>query len=215
MAQLPTGATFYIASAFGSALTVSALTNASEAVATSTAHGLSNGDIVEITSGWGRINKRTARVKSVATNTFTLEGIETSNTSFFPAGTGIGSVRKATTFTQVVNVMNPQNSGGDPRNVSYRFIESDIDYSINDGFTASSYTLEIDADTIGQAGYTALKTLTDAQSDTILLIQTRNLAKIYQPCTVALNENVRMQEGQINRCVAAFNGTNRSTRYSS
>jgi hypothetical protein len=32
---------------------------------------------------------------------------------------------------------------------------------------------------------------------------------------VALNENVRMQEGQINRCVAAFNGTNRSTRYSS
>lgn len=215
MAQVPTGTTFFVASAFGSAITVTALTNASEAVATATAHGLANNDIVEITSGWGRLNKRIARIKSVTTNNFTLEGMDTSNTNFYPAGTGIGSVRKVTTLTQITGVMNPQSSGGDPKTVTYNFIESDVDYSINDGFNATSYTLELDADQIGSAGYTALKNLTDVQTDTCMQMVSRNGAKIYVPCTVALNESVRLQSGQINRVTVQFNGNNRLTRYAS
>ncbi len=215
MAQVPTGSTFYIASAYGSALTTTIVSNASEASVTSTAHGLSNGDIVEVTSGWGRLNLRVFRVKTVAANTFVLEGADTTSTTYFPSGTGIGSVRKITTFTQLTNVMNPSSSGGDPKTVTYKFIESDVEYSINDGFTASSYTLEMDADAIGTAGYTALKSLTDVQTDTCLRINTRNGAVIYQPCTVALNEAVRMQDGQINRVNVAMNGKNRLTRYAS
>ena len=53
--------------------------------------------------------------------------------------------------------------GGDPKTVTYKFVESDVEYSINDGFSATSYTLDLDADSIGQPGYTALKSLTDAQ----------------------------------------------------
>lgn len=215
MAQVPTGATFYIASTFASSKTTTVVTNASEAVVTCTAHGYSNGDIVEMTSGWGRLNRRAVRIKSVATDTFTLEGIDTTNTQFFPAGIGVGSVRKATAFTQITSVMNPQTSGGEPRTVSYKFIESDVEYSINDGFSATSYQLALDADSVGSAGYTALRTLTDVQTDTILKILLRSGSVIYQPCTVALSEGVRMQEGQINTVVASFNGNNRLTRYAS
>ena len=82
---------------------------------TSAAHGYSNGDIVEITSGWGRLNLRNFRIKSVATDTFVLEGADTTSTTLFPAGSGIGSVRKISTFTQITGVMNPQSSGGDPK----------------------------------------------------------------------------------------------------
>lgn len=215
MAQVPTGATFYIASAFASSKTTTVVTNAAEAVVTCTAHGYSNGDIVEITSGWGRLNRRAFRIKSVTTDTFVLEGADTSNTAFFPAGTGVGSVRKATTFTQITAILNPQSTGGEPKNVSYKFIESDVDYSINDGFTATSYQVAMDADAIGSAGYTALRTLTDVQSDTILKILLRSGSVIYQPCTVALNESVKLQEGQINTVAASFNGNNRLTRYAS
>lgn len=215
MAQVPTGATFYIASTFASSKTTTVVTNASEAVVTCAAHGYSNGDIVEMTSGWGRLNRRAVRIKSVATDTFTLEGIDTTNTQFFPAGIGVGSVRKATAFTQITSVMNPQTSGGEPRTVSYKFIESDVEYSINDGFSATSYQLALDADSVGSAGYTALRTLTDVQTDTILKILLRSGSVIYQPCTVALSEGVRMQEGQINTVVASFNGNNRLTRYAS
>lgn len=215
MAQVPTGTTFFIASTIASSKTTTVVTNAAEAVVTSAAHGYSNGDIVEINSGWGRIHRRVFRIKSVTTDTFVLEGQDTTNTTFYPAGQGTGSVRKITAFTQMTSVMNPQSQGGDPRTVNYRFVESDVDYSINDGFNATSYTLELDADSIGSAGYGALKTLTEVQTDTCLRINTRNGAVIYQPCTVALNEAVRMQDGQINRVTVQFNGNNRLTRYAS
>lgn len=215
MAQVPTGSTFFIASAFAASKTTTIVTNATEAVVTSAAHGYSNGDIVEMTSGWGRLNRRNFRIKSVATDTFVLEGADTSSTTYYPAGTGVGSVRKISTFTQLTTIMNPQSTGGDPKTVTYKFIESDVEYSINDGFTATSYTLELDADSIGSAGYAALKTLTEVQTDTSLKIVTRNGALIFQPCTVALNEAIRMQDGQINRVNVSFNGNNRLTRYAS
>jgi hypothetical protein len=215
MAQVPTGTTFHIASSIAAAKTTTVATNAAECVVTSAGHGYSNGDIVEITSGWGRLNRRVFRIKSVATDTFVLEGADTQSTTFFPAGNGVGSVRKITTFTQITGVMNPQSQGGDPKNASYRFVESDVDYSINDGFNATSYSMDIDADQIGGAGYTALKTLTDAQTDTCLKMVTRSGSLLFQPCTVALNEAVKLQDGQINRVTAVYNGNNRLTRYAS
>jgi hypothetical protein len=215
MAQVPTGTVFNIASAYGAAENTTVVTNATEAVVTSAGHGFSNGDFVEVTSGWGRLNKRVARVKSSTTDTFVLEGIDTSNTTYFPAGTGLGSVRKITAFTQITNVMNPQSSGGDPKTVNYKFVESDVEYSINDGFSATNYTMDLDADAIGTAGYTALKSLTDVQTDTCLKMVTRSGSIVLYPCTVALNESVKLQDGQINRVTAAFNGKNRPTRYAS
>lgn len=215
MAQVPTGTTFHVASTIASAKTTTVVTNAAEAVVTSAAHGYTNGDIVIVTSAWGRLHKRSFRIKSVTTDTFVLEGCDTTNTSFFPAGNGTGTVQKISTFTQITGVMNPNSSGGDPKPVEYKFVESDVSYSINDGFTATNYTMEIDADQIGSAGYTALKTLTDVQTDTVMKMVTRSGSLILVPCTVALNEAVKLQDGQINRVSCAFNGNNRLTRYAS
>lgn len=215
MSQVPTGSTFFVASTIAAAKTVSSVTNATEAVATSTAHGYSNGDIVIMFSGWGRLNKRAFRIKSVTTDTFVLEGCDTSSTTFFPAGSGVGTVQKISTWTQVTTVMNPKTNGGDPKKVTYKFIESDVEYSINDGFAATDYEIELDADSIGGAGYTALKSLTDLQTDTVLRIITKSGSFNLIPCTVALNESVQMQEGQINRVKAVFNGNNRAVRYAS
>lgn len=215
MAQVPTGSTFYIASTIAVAKTASVVTNATEAVVTSTAHGYSNNDVVIMFSGWGRLNKRAFRIKSVTTDTFVLEGADTTNTTFYPSGTGIGTVQKVSTFTQITTVMNPSSSGGEPKTVSYKFIESDVEYSINDGFTATSYTLDLDADSIGTAGYTAMKALTEVQTDTVLKVVTRSGSLLLVPCTVALNESVSMQDGQINKVKASFNGNNRAVRYAS
>lgn len=215
MAQVPTGSTFYIGSTIAAAKAVTAVTNAAEAVVSSTAHGFSNGDVVVMLSGWGRLNKRAFRIKSVTTNDFVLEGCDTTNTNFFPSGTGIGSAQKVSTFAQVTTVMNPSSSGGEPKQVTYKFIESDVEYSINDGFSATSYSLDLDADSIGTPGYTALKNLTEVQTDTVLKVVTRSGSILLVPCTVALNEAVQMSDGQINKVKASFNGNNRAVRYAS
>jgi len=166
-------------------------------------------------SGWGRLNKRAFRVKSVTTDSFVLEGADTTNTTFYPSGTGTGTVQKVSTFTQITTIMSPSSTGGEPKTVSYKFIESDVEYSINDGFSATSYTVELDADSIGTAGYTALKNLTEVQTDTVLKIVTRSGSLLLVPCTVALNEAVTLQDGQINKVKAQFAGNNRAVRYAS
>ena len=215
MAQVPTGTLAFVGSALGSALSVTAATNASECQLTSAAHGLSNGDFVLTSLGWGRINQRVYRVKSVATNTFVLEGANTSSTTFYPNGTTTGSVYKITTFTQVTLVTGISSSGGEPKDTEYKYVESDVSYKINDGFTATSYQLTLDADAIGSSGYSALQTLTEVQTVTALKLVTRSGSVLLQPGTVALNESVSFQDGQINTVTCSFNGTGRVVRYAS
>jgi hypothetical protein len=215
MPTVPTGTIYAVATAFGASQTVTSISNATEAVVSCTGHGYSNGDYVLITTGWGRLNKRAFRVKSVTTNTFVLELANTTSTEFFPSGSSAGTVSKVTTFQQISKIMNPQTSGGDPKNITYKYLESDVENSKNDGFTAVQESFEIDADEIGGAGYTALQTLTDVQSDTILKKTLKSGSIILTPCTIALNENVRMQDGQINRCVVSVSASNRITRYAS
>lgn len=111
---LTTGTVIAIASAYGSSVTMSALTNASEAVATlSGGHGVVVGDYLEITSGWGRLNNRIFRVKTVATNDVTLELCNTSSTTIYPAGTGTGTIRRITAWTNLSQLQSISSSGGD------------------------------------------------------------------------------------------------------
>jgi len=217
MASVPTGATFFIASAFASALSTSTASNAVECVlGMASTTGLSNGDIVEVGSGWGRLNLRAFRIKNVVANTsITLEGCDTTNTTFFPPGSGVGSVRKVNTFTQITQVTAVSSSGGEPRTVNYKYMESDVEYSINDGFSASQFTLTMDADSIGTAGYTAARNLTEVQSNTIMRMNLRNGSLVLVPCTVALNEAVALNDGQINAVTLAVNSNNRLVRYAS
>lgn len=212
MAQVPTGTLFSVATVLSSAITVTAISNAADAVCTATGHGLTTGDVVQITSGWGRLNKRFFEVETVDANSFKLTNGDTSSTSFFPPGSGAGSAMEVTTWAQLSKVMNPATSGGEPKTVTYKFLESDVEYSINDGFTASSMTLEFDDDDT-TAGYTALRALTDTQSDTCIKQLMRSGSRVYLPCTLALNDIPRLQEGQINRISAQFNGNARHTRY--
>lgn len=111
---LSTGAKLYIASTYGASKTMSALTNATSAVATLEAsHGVIVGDIVEVTSGWGLLNYRLARASNVATNDVTLEAIDTSSTSRYPTGTGTGSVREITAWTEITQISGASTNGGD------------------------------------------------------------------------------------------------------
>lgn len=91
-----------IASTYGSSVTMSAITNATQAVATlAAAHGVVAGDYLEVTSGWGKLNGRVVRALSVSTNDVTLELVNTASTTDYPAGTGTGSVRRITAWTNI------------------------------------------------------------------------------------------------------------------
>lgn len=125
--RLPNGATFQIASAYGAAIPVTALSNANPAVATAAAHDLSDGDIIAVTSGWTRLNDRAARVANSLTGTFALERINTLNTQPYPAGSGVGSVREVTAFVEISQITDVATSGGDQQFLTFGFLADDDD----------------------------------------------------------------------------------------
>ena len=214
MATSPSGTLLAIAATFGAPKTVSGISNAAEAVVSCTAHGFSVGDIAQLYSGWGRLNRRAVRVKSATTDNFVAELIDTTSTDFFPSGTGNGTVRKVLTWQQISNYKDISSSGGEPKNITFKWNDSDVEESLNDGFSAITESFNIDADNIGQVGYELLRTYTDVQTDTILRKTLKSGSKIYTPGRVALNENVKFTDGQVNVCAVGFNANGRITRYS-
>lgn len=114
MFTLATGTAVAIASTYGTGFTITSITNANPAVATlSASHGVVVGDVIEISSGWDLLDKRLVRVSVVATNDVTLEGINTLNTSRFPVGTGAGTGREVTGWTNISQIKSMDSSGGD------------------------------------------------------------------------------------------------------
>ncbi|MDH1824610.1 phage tail tube protein [Delftia tsuruhatensis] len=213
MARTPNGTITSVATVLATAKTISAITNAAEAVASSTAHGYSVGDVLLIYSGWGRLNFRAARVKTVTTDSFTLEGIDTSNTELFTPGSGAGSARKVTTMVDLDRTMNHSSSGGDAKTVNVKFIESDVEIVLNDGFNAVQRTFDMDADMIGTPAYTALKMLSDTNADTVVRRRAKTGAVSLIPAKVSFNEEETLTEGQAVTVKGTFNAQNISTRY--
>lgn len=122
-ASLPNGAVLSIATTYGPAIPTTLLSNAAPPVATATAHGLTNSDILEVTSSWLGLDQRPARVAGSTANTVNLEGHDTTDLIRFPAGGGLGSMRKVLTWTQIDQVMDPATSGGDQRFVNWNYLE--------------------------------------------------------------------------------------------
>lgn len=164
--SLPNGIVLAVATAYAANLTVTAATNASEAVLTVT-NTLVAGDYVEFTSGWSRANNRVFRVKSPTGTTVVLEGFDTSSTTQFPAGSGTGTIRKINTWTQITQVLSCTSSGGDPQYQTYSFLEQDYDSQIPTTTSAQSIALELaDDPTLG--GYVAVKAAALSRATTAL-----------------------------------------------
>ena len=111
--KLATGTQVAAASTYGTGFTVTAITNANPAVATlSASHGVSVGDIIELTSGWDLASGRLFRASVVAVNDVTLEGFDSTNVNNFPVGSGIGTGREVTAWSSITQIKDFTTSGG-------------------------------------------------------------------------------------------------------
>lgn len=140
---LPNGSTIDLASSYSAVVEIESISNASPAVATATGHGFTQGDIVLVTSGWSRINNRAFRVGTVTTDTFVLEGVDSTNTTFYPAGGGIGSAKSAETYVSINQVTAVEFAGGDINFLDVQFLESDTQVQLPTVKSAISMTLTV------------------------------------------------------------------------
>lgn len=136
----PEGTTFQFSSTLAAAKTVSAITNAAIAVATSTAHGYVNGDEVLFTSGWEDATDTVYKVEVIDANSFRLLGLNTSNTAYFPTGSGTGTVQKLSAWQTVPQLLTVSTSGGDARFTTVSPLAKRNDINIPTGFNALNIT---------------------------------------------------------------------------
>jgi len=119
------------------AKTITGITKASPAVATSTAHGFTNGQEVKLSiTGMLELNNRALRVTNVTANTFELEGIDSTLFNTFTAGSAqlITFGASAATFQDV------NSSGGEAKDVDITTIHDDTDKLIPGSKSALSYS---------------------------------------------------------------------------
>ncbi len=135
---IATGTKINCAKTYGPALVISSISNASPAVAVfADASSVVVGDYLEITSGWGLLDKRIVRVSAKSTNNVTLEGIDTSSTQKY-SGSGSGSARRITAWEQLSQIKSMSPSGGDPKFSDISTMDDLTDKQVPVGRNASS-----------------------------------------------------------------------------
>ncbi len=178
MITLSTGVTLSIAKTYGTSYNITAATNAAEGVATVQAgHGLVVGDYIEVTSGWDLLTQKVVRVKTVAVNDVTLEGINTSSTAKYPAGSGTGTLRKVSAWSQLSQLKSLSASGGEQQFADITSLVDRVQKQVPT--TRSAVTMTIDAyDDPSLAWYSDVNTASEASAPYGLLMTFANGSKL-------------------------------------
>lgn len=195
--SLPNGALVAIASGYGASKSMTALTNANPGEATlESSHGISTGDYMEVTSGWSRLTDKIVRAGTVATNQVPLSGIDTSLTSIYPAGSGTGSIREISGWTQLSQILNSSSSGGEQQFITYQFLEDDAEKRLPSNKSAAGLSFTIANDPT-LAGYQLVETANDDRLPRAIRIVLPNGATIFYNAYISLNKTPTLNVNQL------------------
>jgi hypothetical protein len=116
-----------VQTALAAAKTISAITKASPAVASSTAHGYADGDLLLLKIvGMRQLNLRIVRVDNSVTDAFDLEGIDSTLFDTFVSGTA----EKITFGANAATFQDVSATGGDAQPIPISLIHDDQDFEI-------------------------------------------------------------------------------------
>lgn len=194
---------------------MSALTNATSAVATLEAsHGVIVNDILEVTSGWEDLNDRIVRASVVDTNDVTLEGVNTVSTTTYPAGSGTGTVREITAWTNVTQILDTQGNVGQQQYYEYQFLNAKRQGRIPTVRAASSIELQL-ADDTSQPWYAVVKAASDARDPVAMRVTLPNGNLLYYNGYWSLSDVPTMTVNQAMALQCSFSMCADLTRYAS
>lgn len=211
---LPNGSTIDLASSYSTEVEVESISNTNPAVVTATAHGFAEGDIVQLVSGWELLTNRSFVVGAVTTDTFTLLGsqTDTTDTTFYPVGGGLGSVKSVETWVNVPQITNVEFSGAEQAFLDVQFLSSRNQIQIPTTRSAATMTLTI-ADDPAQPFVPVVQAYDFDLSTNVLRLNLVNGDSILYPSIITFSPTptVTINELLVNTMTASVQGT--PTRY--
>lgn len=210
----PEGSAFYFSSTFASAKTITALTNANPAVATSTSHGYADNDLVLLSSGWEDATDAVYKVDQIDANSFELEGLNSSNTSFYAAGAGTGSAQLISSWVSIPQILSISTQGGDPRFTQVSPLSRRNATQVPTGFNPASMTLTLAYDP-SNANYTTMLDVSRALTKVAFRMTLSGGAQMLAYGYLAVSEVPALNVNQVNTVTAALTFLNKPVSYSS
>lgn len=212
--SLPDGSKFFLGTTFGAAVGVTGISNADPAVVSANAHGFPDASEILLLSGWEDANETVFRVDNptAQANSFLLEGFDSTNTDWFPAGTGVGSAQRVTAWQEITQLVNISASGGDPQYATVELLSRRNAINIPTRFNPTNITLTI-ADDPSQAGYKALAAATRTLSKRAFKVVLAGGGVGYGYGYVALNEMPALNKGQVNTVTCTMSLLGKFIRY--
>lgn len=209
---LPNGATMQLAASFSATKLITAISNASPAVASATANGLLEGDIVLLESNWGKLNGRAVRVSDPATDTFSLENISTENLDFYTAGGGAGNFQLAATWVEITKITGVSLTGGEQQFLTVGYLADDDDrqYPTNRNPMSMALTVE---DQPTAAYVPVAEGYTDNKTQTILRLNLPNGDKILYPGFCTITDTPTLERNALMTRTVNFALSGRPVRY--
>ena len=208
----PEGSSQQFSQTLASAKTITAITNAYPAVATSVAHDFVDGDEVLLESGWEDATDAVYMVNQLTADTFELLGLDTSNTNFFPAGSGTGTAQKVSNWTAIPQVMSINGSGGDAKFTDVNLLSRRNGIKIPTGFNATSITLTLAHDP-AQANYQTMLGISRNLSKVAFKQVISGGAVTYGYGYLSVSEMPKLNSGNVNTVDAAMTVLGRSISY--
>lgn len=212
--NFPEGSLFQFSTTFAAAKSITALTNANPAVATSAAHGFVDNDEILLTSGWEDATDSVFKIDQSDTNTFSVLGLVATDTNFFPTGSGTGTAQKISGWVTIPQVLTIATSGGDPRFTTISPLAKRNSINVPTGFNAQSITLTLGHDP-SNADYQTMLTVSRSLSKVAFRQVLSGGAVSYGYGYMAVSEMPSLNVGQANQVTASFSLLGRSISYGS
>ena len=194
--SLPNGALVAIASGYSApTATFTSLSNAAPPAALVT-NTFTTGDFVEVTSAWSRLTNKIVRLASASGTGFSLEGIDTSLTTIYPAAGGLGTARKITGWTQLSQILSSSSSGNEQQFLEYQLLEGDSQKRIPTVKSAGGLSFTV-ADDPSLAGYILASTANDDRLPRAVRITLPSGAVIVYSAYISINKVPTMTVNEI------------------
>lgn len=209
----PEGSKFYFSSTFAAAKTITTMSNADPTSCASTSHGYVDNDEILLTSGWEDATDTVWRVDQQDANTFTILGLNTTNTDFYAAGGGANSTAQLiSSWQEIPQVLTIATSGGDPRYTTISPIARRNAINVATGFNPSNITLTLGHDASNSVYADMLdisRTLTQVAFKMVL----SGGAVTYGYGYMAVQEMPALNVGQANQVTVALSLSGRAISY--
>lgn len=209
---VPEGALFQFSVTFAAAKTISALSNASPAAATATAHGYTDDDPILLSSGWEDANESVFEVNQTATDAFEILGLVTTNTNFYPVGSGIGTAEKISSWQTIPQVLTIGSSGGDPRFTTVNPLAKRNGILIPTGFNPVQKTLTMGHDP-DNAVYQAMQEISQAGTKVAFRQVLKGGGRTYGYGYLSVGGDPALNNGQVNSVQAVISFLGLSVSY--